>query len=105
MREINQVVLPLNIGYKIPDNDPVVLLSELCDELDYTKIYITSEVKETIPKDNIFMISYFQLVRLDSDDIEFKYETNIVARTELSFKEVDDDDPNLNTNNNVSVNS
>ena len=39
MREINQVVLPLNIGYKIPDNDPVVLLSELCDELDYTKIY------------------------------------------------------------------
>ena len=38
MRAINQVVLPLNIGYKIPDNDPVVLLSELCDELDYTKI-------------------------------------------------------------------
>ena len=37
MRAINQVVLPLNIGYKIPDNDPVVLLSELCDELDYTK--------------------------------------------------------------------
>ena len=38
MRAINQVVLPLNIGYKIPDNDPVVLLSELCDELDYTQI-------------------------------------------------------------------
>lgn len=38
MRAINQVVLPLNIGYKIPDNDPVVLLSEICDELDYTKI-------------------------------------------------------------------
>ena len=49
------------------------------------------------------MISYLQLVRLDSDDIEFKYETNIVARTELSFKEVDDDEPNLNTN--TSVNS
>lgn len=38
MRAINQVVLPLNLRYKIPDNDPVVLLSELCDELDYTKI-------------------------------------------------------------------
>ena len=38
MRAINQVVLPLNLGYKIPDNDPVILLSELCDELDYTKI-------------------------------------------------------------------
>lgn len=38
MRAINQVFLPLNICYKIPDDDPVVLLSELCDELDYTKI-------------------------------------------------------------------
>ena len=38
MRAINQVVLPLNLGYKIPDNDPVIHLSELCDELDYTKI-------------------------------------------------------------------
>ena len=73
----------------------------LDDKLDYTKIYITSEVKETIPKNKIFMISYFQLVRLDSDDIEFKYETNIVARTELSFKEVDDDEPNLNTGTTV----
>lgn len=35
---INQVVLPLNIGYKIPDNDPVTVLSELCDELDYSRI-------------------------------------------------------------------
>ena len=35
MRAINQVVLPLNIGYKIPDNDPVVLLSELCEVLDF----------------------------------------------------------------------
>ena len=38
MRAINQVVLPLNLGYKIPEDDPVVLLSELCDELDYTSI-------------------------------------------------------------------
>jgi hypothetical protein len=38
MRAINQVVLPLNIGYKIPDNDPVVLLSELCDELGMSLI-------------------------------------------------------------------
>lgn len=35
---INQVVLPLNIGYKIPDGDPVTVLSELCDELDYSRI-------------------------------------------------------------------
>ena len=71
------------------------------DKLDYTKIYITSDIKETIPKNKIFMISYLQLVRLDSDDIEFDYETNIVAKTELSFKEVDDDEPNLNTGTTV----
>ena len=39
MTGINQVVLPLNLGYKIPEDDPVVLLSEICEELDYTSIY------------------------------------------------------------------
>lgn len=39
MTAINQVVLPLNLGYKIPHDDPVVLLSEICEELDYTSIY------------------------------------------------------------------
>lgn len=62
------------------------------DKLNYTKIKITSEITETIPVKDIFMISYFQLVRLDSDDIEFNYETNTVATTTLSFKEVDDEE-------------
>ena len=35
---INQVVLPLDIGYAIPKDDPVIILSELCDELDYSRI-------------------------------------------------------------------
>ena len=65
------------------------------DKLDYTKIKITSEITETIPVKDIFMISYFQLVRLDSDDIEFNYETNTVATTTLSFKEVDDEEHSL----------
>lgn len=38
MRAINQVVLPFDLGYKIPDGDPVTTLSELCDCLDYTNI-------------------------------------------------------------------
>ena len=38
MTPINQVVLPLNLGYKIPEDDPVILLSEICDKLDYTRI-------------------------------------------------------------------
>ena len=39
MTGINQVVLPLNLEYKIPEDDPVILLSEICEELDYSAIY------------------------------------------------------------------
>jgi len=38
MRDRSQVVLPLEIGIKIPENDPVIKLVEICEELDYTKL-------------------------------------------------------------------
>lgn len=38
MRAINQLVLPLNLEYKIPQDDPVILLNEICDELDYANL-------------------------------------------------------------------
>ena len=38
MRDRNQVVLPLEIGIKIPENDPVIKLVEICERLDYTKL-------------------------------------------------------------------
>lgn len=31
--------MPLELGIKIPENDPVRLLSRICDELDYTDLY------------------------------------------------------------------
>ncbi len=34
----NQVVLPLNIKIKLPKDDPVFKLVEICDQLDYTKL-------------------------------------------------------------------
>ena len=39
MRAINQLVLPLNLEYKIPQDDPVIFLNEICEELDYTNLY------------------------------------------------------------------
>ena len=39
MRPINQLVLPLNLEYMIPQDDPVILLNELCEELNYTNLY------------------------------------------------------------------
>ena len=41
MRDRNQVVLPINLGIKIEKNDPVRKLVEICDELDYSKLYET----------------------------------------------------------------
>lgn len=38
-RSRNQVVLLLDLGIKIQDSDPVRKLVEICDELDYTKLY------------------------------------------------------------------
>lgn len=39
MRNRNQLVLPLNLEIKIERNDPVRKLAEICDELDYAKLY------------------------------------------------------------------
>ena len=58
-------------------------------EIKVGKILLSDTVKETIPLDNIMMISYFNLVRFDSDEIQFNYETDCVATTTVSFKEVD----------------
>ena len=35
----NQVLLPMNLEIKIAENDPVRKLVEICEELDYTKLY------------------------------------------------------------------
>lgn len=35
----NQVLLPMNLEIKITENDPVRKLVEICEELDYSKLY------------------------------------------------------------------
>ena len=39
MRNRNQVVIPLDLGIRIDEKDPVRKLIEICDELDYTDLY------------------------------------------------------------------
>lgn len=36
-----QLILPLNLEYELPDDDPVRLLDSICDELDYSELYKT----------------------------------------------------------------
>ena len=35
----NQVVMPINLEIRIPEVDPARLVDEICEELDYTKVY------------------------------------------------------------------
>ena len=41
MRDRNQVVLPIDVGILIEKDDPARKLVEICDELDYSKLYET----------------------------------------------------------------
>ncbi len=41
MRDRSQVVLPIDLGIKIAEEEPVRKLVEICDELDYTELYAT----------------------------------------------------------------
>ena len=35
----NQVLLPMDLGIKIAENDPVRKMVEICEELDYSSLY------------------------------------------------------------------
>ena len=41
MRNRNQVVLPINLEIKLPKDDFVYKVAEICDELDYTELFKT----------------------------------------------------------------
>lgn len=41
----NQLILPLNLQYIIPEDDPVILFNEICEQLDYTKLYDQYKVR------------------------------------------------------------
>ena len=63
---------------------------EKIGEETYGKLILTSKLGVSIPKEEILMVSYFNLVRLDSDELVINYENNLVANTTIVTKEVDD---------------
>ena len=56
----------------------------------YGKVVLSKSTAIDLNKENILMVSYLNLVRLDHDDLQLNYETNVVANTTLTMKEVDD---------------
>ena len=58
--------------------------------ITYGKVLLTDSQEEQINLNNIAMVSFLNLVRLDSDDLQINYESNVVADVTLAMKEVDD---------------
>ena len=56
----------------------------------YGKVVLSKSTAIDLNKENILMVSYLNLVRLDHDDLQLNYETNVVANTTLTMKEIDD---------------
>lgn len=54
------------------------------------KIMLKAPVGIDIALKDIYMISYMNLVRLNSDDLSLDYESHEVAKTQLTFLEVDE---------------
>lgn len=63
---------------------------ELIGDKQYGKLILSSPITDSIDKNMVLMVSYFNLVRLDDDSLKIDYESNIVATTTLVTKEVDD---------------
>ena len=63
---------------------------EKVEDKKYGKLLLGSASSVTIPIKNVRMVSFFNLVRLDSDEMQINYESNIAATVQLSMKEVDD---------------
>ena len=36
--DFNQVKMPIDLGIKVPENDPVRLLNFICEQLDYSSL-------------------------------------------------------------------
>lgn len=55
----------------------------------YGKLILQEPLKQSLKVSEILMCSYFNLVRFDDDALTIDYESNIVARVNISVKEVD----------------
>lgn len=92
-RDRNQVVLPLDIEKKLPENDPVFKLVEICEQLDYSKLekeYVRCWRKLN-PATMFILIVYGYMRRLySSRDIEEACKTDIRFMWILRMEEAPD---------------
>ena len=69
----NQVVMPINLEIQIPEEDPVQLVDEICERLDYAKVYAAygRTWRKVCPETMFKLIVYgYMNGRYSSRDIE-----------------------------------
>lgn len=59
------------------------------NETKYGKVILKSPSDKNIYLKNIWMVSFFNLVRFDTDDLTLNYETTEIAHTDVVLREVD----------------
>lgn len=64
--------------------------TETIDNVVYGKVVLASSSPVSLNVDDVTMISFFNCVRFDSDDLQLSYETVDIATTSLVMREVDD---------------
>ena len=70
--------------------DILSLTFETIADKKYGKLLLANPITVDLSLSNIKMISYFNHVRLDSDELQLNYESTQVAQVTLTTKEVDD---------------
>lgn len=66
------------------------MTTEEITEKTYNKLVLSGDLFEDIAVRDILMVSFFNLVRLDNDELSIGFESNTVASSTLVMKEVDD---------------
>ena len=77
-------------GYKSYIADIMSYSYDTINDKDYGRLVLATSFPVYIRKEDVCMISFFNLVRLDSDEMTINFETVDVATVELVMKEVDD---------------
>ena len=93
MRDRNQVVLPMNLEVKINKNDPVRKVIEICEQLDYSRLWKTYvRTWRKFDPETMFMILVFAYVCgvYSGREIEERCRTDIRFMWILNGSEVPD---------------
>lgn len=68
----------------------MLITYEVVNDVRRGKLIFSSVPRRSVSLANVWMCSFFNLVRLESDDLKIDYESNIAATVNLAFVEVDD---------------